>query len=193
MTYIEWHPGIAINSPVYLDANVFVGILVRRHRLYPVCARLAGELLASGCHILVSPIAIQECLWALVRLSYCELFGHPPWVYFSQDIYKRWCGKIFSAHGGRITKLNRMLRDWSTAGLNIELVPKTESVWNDVADKTPKYMRDFAMAPADALHLALAEAHAQTFITADEDFHKPAESIATSGLVILHLTPLRSI
>ena len=83
--------------------------------------------------------------------------------------------------------MGSMMKDWSNAGVPIEVVPKTEALWERVVGLAPGYMQQLKLTPADAIHLALAQTHAQTFITADSDFEEVRKNPPAGGLVILHL------
>jgi predicted nucleic acid-binding protein len=187
MVYINWQPSIEVESPIYVDANIFVGTIVRNHRLYRTCVKLIGKLLANRSHILVSPLSIQESLWAIVRLSYCDLTGQRRKAHFDQGVYKKWCSKIFERYGTRIVAATSMLQDWAKEGLPVEVIPKTEMLWSRILDLTPRYMRECRLTPADAFHLALAETHARTFVTADSDFETVPKALPEAELTILHL------
>jgi predicted nucleic acid-binding protein len=189
MEYMVWQAGMAVDSPVYLDANVLVGATVSGHRLYARTAQLIGELLANRARILVSLLAVQESLWALAQVSYCELNRQPTDAHFSQSIYERWRDRIFEAHGPRMRAIGAMLRDWSDAGVAVEAVPKTDSDFLLVSDLTPRYMRDYKLTPADAAHLALAESQAASFVTADSDFERVAKQALPDTLTVVHLVP----
>jgi predicted nucleic acid-binding protein len=187
MKYIDWNPSIDIEPPAYIDANIFVGAIIRGHDLYRPCVKLIGNLLTNQSHILVSLISAEESLWALTRQSFCDLTNQAPNAHFTRNAYKKWCAKIFETYGARIGAVSSMLRDWSEAGIPVEVIPKTEELWNRILDLAPLYMEKCGLAPADAFHLALAETHAKTFITADSDFASVPSKLATMNLVILHL------
>ena len=189
MRYTAWAAGAAIDSPVYLDANVLVGATVRRHRLYTKAAQLIGELLASQACILVSLLGVQEALWALANISYCELHNQPSKAKFTQLIYKKWREQIFQKYGPRMQAIGLMLRDWSDAGVAVEVVPKTDADFLSVCDLTPRYMRDYKLTTADAAHLALAETHAASFVTADSHFRDVARQAPPDTLAVVHLVP----
>ena len=80
-----------------------------------------------------------------------------------------------------------MIKDWSNAGVPIEVVPKTQALWAHVVDLAPDYMQQLKLSPADALHLAFAQTHARTFITADSDFEVVRANPPAGELVILHV------
>jgi predicted nucleic acid-binding protein len=189
MRYTAWAAGDAIDSPVYLDANVLVGATVSRHQLYAKAAQLIGELLASQARILVSLVAVEESVWALAKLSYCELYRQPSNALFSQSIYNRCREEIFQKYGPRMQAIGLMLRDWSDAGVAVEVVPKTDADFLSVCDLTPRYMRDYKLTTADAAHLALAETHAASFVTADSDFQRVASQAPPDTLAVVHLLP----
>lgn len=187
MQYVDWTPQLTIDPPVYLDANVLVGAIVRTHRLYPTCVKLTATLLTGKSSVLVSPVSLDECLWATAKLAYCQLTHNPPSAHWNKRIYLRWCEKIFESYEGWITAVGSMMKDWSNAGVPIEVIPKTEALWGHVVDLTPSYMQQFKLSPADAIHLALAQTHARTFITADSDFEEVCKNPPPGELVILHL------
>jgi len=187
MKYVDWTPQLTVDPPAYLDANVLVGAIVTTHRLYPTCVNLIATLLMGKLRILVSPVSLDECLWATAKLAYCQLTHNPPNARWSKTIYLRWCERIFQSYEGWITAVGSMTKDWSSAGVPIEVIPKTEVLWEQVVDLAPSYMQEFKLSPADAIHLALAQTHAKTFITADSDFEAVRQNPPTGELVILHL------
>ncbi|MBC8275207.1 MAG: PIN domain-containing protein [Chloroflexi bacterium] len=91
------------------------------------------------------------------------------------------------SYEGWITAVGSMMKDWSNAGVPIEVVPKTQALWADVVDLVPGYMQQLKLTPADALHLAFAQTHARTFITADSDFEVVRQNPPDGELVILHV------
>jgi predicted nucleic acid-binding protein len=189
MPYVNWKPGTVIAPPVYLDANILVGFVVRNHPLYRQTAGLVAELLAGQSSLYVSLLTVQESLWAIARLSYYELAHQRPDQHFSQSIYNRWRERIFKAHSARFTAVGSMLQAWEESGVPVEVVPKSETQLWRILDLTPRYMRQHRLTPADATHLALAQTHARTFATADT---KLARVINNADLgdefVVLHLT-----
>ena len=187
MQYVDWTPQLTIDSPAYLDANVLVGAIVSTHRLYPKCINLTATLLTGKSRVLISPISLDECLWATAKLAYCKIFNKPSSAKWSKEIYLRWCEKIFQSYEGWITAVGSMMKDWSNAGVPIEVVPETEALWADVVDLAPGYMQQLKLTPADAIHLAFAQTHARTFITADSDFEVIRGNPPPGKLVILHL------
>ena len=188
MQYIDWSPQLTIDSPAYLDANILVGTIVSIHRLYPKCIQLMANLLTGKSNVLISPISLDECLWATAKLAYCQLTNNPPTAHWNKGIYLRWCEKIFQSYEGWITAVGSMIKDWSNAGVPIEVVPKTQALWEHAVDLAPSYMRELKLSPADAIHLAFAQTHARTFITADSDFEEIRKNPPAGELVILHLT-----
>ena len=187
MQYVDWTPQLTVDPPAYLDANVLVGAIVSTHRLYPTCVKLTATLLTGKSSILISPVSLNECLWATAKLAYCQLTHQRPYANWNKSIYLRWCEKIFESYEGWITAVGSMMKDWSNAGVPIEVIPKTEALWEHVVDLAPGYMQQFKLTPADAIHLALAQTHARTFITADSDFEVLRKNPAAGELVILHL------
>jgi predicted nucleic acid-binding protein len=192
MSYATWHDGMTLTSPVYLDANVLVAVTVTKHWAYKPAARLVGELLATQATILVSLLAIQECLWALARLSYYDLAGHSSDVLFNRKIYDRWRERIFQRHAERMTTVPSMLQAWFNAGVPLAVVSKAETDFLNVAGLVPRYMHEYGLTPGDAAHLALAVTHAKTFVTTDADFQKPANSQPLAHLAVVRVTSERA-
>ena len=189
MQYTDWTPQLTVESPVYLDANILVGAIVSIHRLYTKCTQLTANLLRGKSSLLISPISLDECLWATAKLAYCQLSKAPLHTRnWNKPLYQRWCDRIFESYEGWITAVGSMIKDWSNAGVSIEVIPKTEALWEQVVDLTPGYMQQFKLTPADALHLALAQTHARTFVTADSDFEVVRANPPAGELVILHVT-----
>ncbi len=187
MQYVDWTPQLTVDPPVYLDANVLVGAIVSTHPLYPTCVRLTAALLTGKSSLLVSAVSLNECLWATAKLAYCQLANQHPNSNWTKSIYLRWCDRIFQSYKGWLTAVGSMMKDWSNAGVPIEVVPKTEALWEHVVGLAPGYMQQFKLTPADAIHLALAQTHARTFITADSDFEVLRKNPLVGDLVILHL------
>ncbi len=187
MQYVDWTPQLTVDPPAYLDANVLVGTVVSTHRLYPTCVKMMATLLIGKSSVLISPVSLDECLWATAKLAYCKINNQPSNAKWSKEIYLRWCEKIFQSYEGWITAVGSMMKDWSNTGVPIEVVPKTEALWAHVVDLVPGYMRQFKLTPADAIHLALAQTHARTFITSDSDFEAIRKNPPAGELVIIHL------
>lgn len=188
MDCVDWAPHMTVDSPAYLDANVLVGAIVSTHRLYAKCVQLTADLLVRKANVLISPISLDECLWATAKLAYCELTNSPPTAHWNKRLYLRWCERIFESYEGWIVAVGTMIKDWLAAGVPIEVVPKTQVLWDHVVDLAPAYMRDLGLSPADALHLAFAQTHARTLITADSDFEAIRASPPEGELVVVQLT-----
>lgn len=187
MPHATWQAGTTIQGPVYLDANLLVGFVVRGHPLYDKCAALIGEILASQLTIFVSLLAVQEALWAIAHLSYVELSHQRP-DHFSQSLYKRWLDRIISAHGARLTAIGSMIHAWSEAGVPVEVVPKETAPFIESLELTPEYMRQLKLTPADAAHLAVAKTHAKTLATADQPLARASGNVDLGGLEVLLVT-----
>ena len=186
MPHATWQVGTTIQEPVYLDANILVGFVVRGHPLYDKCAALIGEILASQLTIFVSLLTVQESLWALARLSYMELSNQRH--HFSQSLYERWLDRIISAHGARFTAIGSMIRAWSEAGVPVEVVPKETAPFIESLELTAEYMRQLKLTPADAAHLAVAKTHAKTLATADRPLAIASGNIDLGDLEVLLVT-----
>lgn len=186
MQYINWQPASPIESPVYLDANVLVGTTINGHPLYTSCVQLVAALLINKANILISSIAVDECMWATAKLAYCQLTHKPSNTRWNKIIYRENCEQIFKSYGTWITSIGNMIKDWKKAGASISLVP-LDIVFEDVVDLAPRYMNQFKFTPADAFHLAIAEKQAKTFITADSDFDILQQNLPAGNLVIIQL------
>ncbi len=183
----QWQPGHAFQVPVYLDANVLVGYAVSSHHLYKSCDGVVGELLIAGAPILVSMISLQEAWWGMFRESYRTLNRQKPGSRFSRSAFRRHRAAAFEKHGDWIEGVAQAIHDWQEAGHPVDVIPDSKTFAPAMTSAAIRYMRDLDFTPDDALHLALAEAHAGTFVTADSDF-KRAEGASLSKLEILHLT-----
>ena len=182
----RWQPGHSFQSPVYLDANVLVGYVVSNHDLYESCKDVIGELLVAGVPILVSMITVQEAWWGMFRESYRTLSRQRPDSRFSRSTFRRHRAAAFEKHGGWIDGVAQAIHDWQEAGHPVDVVPDSKTFAPAMTSAAIRYMRDLDFTPDDALHLALAETHAGTFVTADSDFRR-AEGASLSKLEILHL------
>lgn len=187
MRYVNWAPNTPIESPVYLDANILVGTIVNSHPLYASCAQLTAGMLISNTRILISIMSLDESMWALAKLAYCDLFRKPSNAHWNKSVYDRWCERIFQSYGSWIEAPGKMLTDWRKAGAIIDFVPSTDIEFESVIDSAPKYMRGFKLTPADAFHLSVAEKLAKTFVTADSDFGKIETNPPSGDLTIVHL------
>ncbi len=194
MEYTDWQPTMTIQSPVYLDANVLVGTIVSNHPLYQSCVKLTAAILIAKVSVVISVLALDEAMWAIAKLAYCQLTNNPSKTHWNPKIYEKWCDQIFESYGSWITAVCEMVKDWENAGVNIDFAPGIDSEYRDVITKAPDYMRQFRLTPADAFHLAIAEKRAKTFITADLDFSKLQQNLPSGDLTIIHLPkPLRQL
>jgi predicted nucleic acid-binding protein len=183
--FAQWVPGTAIPSPAYLDANVLVGGLVRSHSLYPSAARMLGDLLAANTHILLSDVAVSESYWALTKIAYCDLFRHRYSVQWNKSIFKRHHQQIFAQQGAKVDALRGWISGLVSAGYPIDVVRSTQPQWVGSIGQTGVFMNTFGLTTADALHLALAEVHAQAFITADRDYRAVMGGPAPANLTVV--------
>ena len=187
MFVTPWRPGHSFQPPVYLDANVLVGYVANDHPLYPSCTMIIGELIGTGAPILVSMITLQEAWWGMFNHSYCAVNRQPSSAHFSRSAYRRWRAAAFQNHSHRIEGIGQAVHDWRAAGHSVNVVPDSTTLNPAMTTAAIRYMRDLDLTPDDALHLALAEAHAGTFVTTDRDFRK-ASGASPSHLEILHVT-----
>ncbi|MBI2888282.1 MAG: type II toxin-antitoxin system VapC family toxin [Chloroflexi bacterium] len=188
MPYKTWIPGDRLTDPLYLDANVFVGSVVRRHRLYKTSALFLGELLASKSQVCLSLVSLEESLWALARLSYYRLNRQPPGAAYKKNIYRRWAQRIFAADWATFSLFSGMAQQWRSVGIPVMSVPD-DGTLPSVSSLTADLMRRHHLTPADAAHLALAQTYAQTFVTADSDFKAQVPTSALGSLLVLELRP----
>ncbi len=182
-----WQPGHTFDAPVYVDANVLVGYAASSHHLYKSCRVVVGDMLMAGVPILVSMISLQEAWWGMFRESYRRINRQRPGSRFSRSAYRKHRAAAFQNHGQWIEGVARVVHDWQGAGHPVDVVPDSTTFAPAMTAAAIRYMRDFDFTPDDALHLALAEAHAGTYVTADSDF-KRAEGVSSSKLEIVHLT-----
>ena len=163
--------------------------LVNGHPLYPNSAALIGELLAGQIPIVLSDLVLTESLWALSHLAYCDAFGHRNYnVDFKQATYKKNHAAIFgSAHGQKVAAVVDFVRSLEAIHALVVSHPKN-SEWVRQVDLTHTYMRTDRLLPGDATHLAIAEGHARTLVTADEAFAKTG-GVPPSKLNLVWLRP----
>lgn len=171
-------------SPAYLDASVVVAANVRTDRVYPRATRLLSELLVNRTKILVSVLTLTEALWVIAKLSYCEINNQRPGAHWNVGLFRTWCDRIFERFPTRMNAIQEMIRMWSEAGINVELVPSDKVELQEIIQNVPMYMRNLRMASADAAHLATAEIAAKSFVTTDSGF----ENVGTSAVTIFHLS-----
>ena len=187
MLVTRWRPGHTFRPPVYLDANVLVGFVASDHPLYPSCTKVIGELIGTGAQILVPMITLQEAWWGMFKHSYCTVHKQPSSAHYSRSAYRKWRAVAFQKHRSRIEGVGKAVHDWRSAGHSVEVVPDSSTFTPSMATAAIRYMRDIDLTPDDALHLALAEAHAGTFVTTDRDFRKAA-GVSLTPLEIIHVT-----
>jgi predicted nucleic acid-binding protein len=189
MRYVDWVQGLAIAEPVYVDANILVGSLIRNHPLYSKCANLLGRLLADKVEIILSVVCVDESIWALARLAYCEMHNYrPSKTLWNRNIYRRHRDEIFQSYESWINSVGKAVEDWTTAGAKIDVVPKTRQLFEDVLALIPVYMKEVKLTPADAVHLAIAGKHARSFLTADSDFDEVRQNPPQGDLVVIKVT-----
>jgi predicted nucleic acid-binding protein len=183
----QWQAGMAIQGPVYLDANLVVGGLINSQPLYQAASRLIGDLMSNQTPILMSDLVLGEVYWALAKLAYCDLMHQWNKAKWGKDIYRRNRLQIFAQRSAMTTAGSAWLRALVGAGYPLDVVRSSPSEWMGVVDQSQALMRDYGLTANDAIHLALARTHARTFITADRDFNVVAGAAVISGLSILHV------
>ena len=139
-----WTPGVPVAGPAYLDANVLVAALIRSEPLYPSAAQLMGRLLADGTPIVLSETVVNESVWALAKISYCDLMNQRYGQRFSKTIYRRHYGQIFSQQGAKVNALRLWLHALIKAGHPIDLVNSTRMQWPAIVDNTTSTCRHTA-------------------------------------------------
>ena len=163
-----------MQSPVYLDASIVVSATVHSERRYPLASQLVADLLASQAHIQISVLTISEALWAMAKLSYCEIYSQPSRATWNPTIFERHSAEIFEQYPTRMNAISNMIQRWTQAGIPIEVIPATPPDFRQVSQAAPSHMQDLALASADATHLATAETQAKSFVTTDEEFQVAA-------------------
>jgi predicted nucleic acid-binding protein len=148
-----------------------------------------GDLFLEGTTVVLSDLVLSESLWALTRLAYCDAFGHTSYdVEFKTATYRRHHAKIFGgAHGPKVAAVVDFVRDLERLNMLVVSHP-ANAEWVDQVDRTHGWMRSDRLMPADATHLAIAEKHARTLVTADEAFAKTG-GVSPAKLTIVWLRP----
>lgn len=188
MQYVDWVQGMDIAPPVYVDANILVGSIISNHPLYGKCVNLTGRLLADKAEIMLSVLSVDESIWAITKLAYCDIYGHPPGTNWSKRVYRNQRERIFRSHEGWINSVRDTIKDWANAGARIDVVPKNREAFEDIMDLIPVYMKDMKLTPADAVHLAVAQKHSRSFLTADSDFDEVRQNPPVGDLVVIKVT-----
>jgi predicted nucleic acid-binding protein len=189
MQYVRWSPGTTIADPVYLDANILVGTVIRGHRLYKLSAQLFGELLARQSAIVLSDLALSESLWAISRLAYGDLFNQPPSARWSKEIYRRHVARIFQQRGNWMSALPDSIKALASAGHPINVVQASQAEWLSGMKESVQFMSALHLTPGDAIHLALASTHARTMVTGDSDFSIVTTAAQSNRLTVLQIRP----
>jgi predicted nucleic acid-binding protein len=189
MQYVDWVQGLDIDPPVYMDSNILVGSLISNHPLYGKCVNLTAKLLADKVEIILSMLSVNESIWAIAKLAYCEIYKHPPKkVTWNKNIYRNQRDKIFQSYESWINSVRDAIKDWTNAGARIDVIPKTHEVFENVLNLVPVYMKEVKLTTADAIHLALAQEHARSFLTADSDFNEIQQNPPVGDLIVVKLT-----
>jgi len=188
MQHVDWVQGLDIDEPVYMDANILVGSLISKHPLYGKCANLLGKLLADKVEIMLSMVSVDESIWIIAKLAYCEIYKQPWKAHWNPKLYRNHREEIFQSYESWINSVRDAVEDWTNAGAKIDVVPKTRELFKDVLDLIPVYMKEVKLTPADAVHLALAQKHARSFLTADSDFDEVRQNPPAGNLVVVKLT-----
>jgi predicted nucleic acid-binding protein len=188
MQYVDWVQGLNIDEPVYMDANILVGSLISKHPLYGKCVNVLGELLADKVEIMLSMVTVDESIWIIAKLAYCDIYNQPWSSHWNAGIYKKQRERIFRTRDSWINSVKVAIEDWTNAGARIDVVPKTRDLFEDVLDLIPVYMKEVKLTPADAIHLAIAQKHARSFLTADSDFDEVRLNPPVGDLVVVRLT-----
>lgn len=183
MSYEVWQPGNIIVAPIYLDASFLAAALIRRDPRYRVASQLFGELLASNSKLVLSPLTLTETLWAIAKLSYCDLFNQKSSARFSPEIYRQHHSAIFAKYRERFRVIHEIVRDLRGAGAAIDVVPQGALAFEALAAQAPAHMEAYQLASADAAHLALAEDQAVSLLTTDTDFQRASASFVQIVLV----------
>jgi predicted nucleic acid-binding protein len=159
--------------------------------LYKSCQEVFGEIFIARVPILMSMITLQEAWWGVFRESYRRINRQGTGTKFSRNTYRRHRAATIQNHSHWIEGVAQAIHGWKSVGHPVQIVPDSETFSPSITDAAVSYMRDLALTPDDALHLALAEAHAGTFVTADSDFGKAIRNAAATpptSLEILHLS-----
>ena len=188
MQLVTWSPHISIQPPVYLDANILVGYLIRGHRLYRAASQVVAEILASQSQLVISSLVMQESLWGIVAASWYEMIRQPPKDAFTLTIYNRWKDKLLKTYGPRFTALSTTVKSWADAGHPISVIPATQDELISITSEAPTFMRQLRLPPADAFHMSSAVAGAKTFITSDAAFNNASVNSLPGSLVVLYVT-----
>ena len=119
----------------------------------------------------------------MAKVSYHQLFNLKSNQQFHTGIYRKHSEAIFETYGDRMNSVHEWLRDWRAAGISIDILPADDL--ERISAVAPVYMQAFQLGSADAVHLAIAETVAASFLTTDTDFRRadasPIQICRTTG------------
>ena len=186
MPFTTWTQDSEVLGPVYIDAGVIIASLCSKDARHTNSALALAQILTSEQELILSALTVSECLWAIAKLSYCELNNQKTTAHWNLTVYRKHRETIFESFGDRMTGVGRLIHEFSAAGVPVAVRPADQASLEGASIDAATHMRDLAMASADAVHLALAEQGAQSLLTTDSGFQDAASS---SSVAIVYIAP----
>ena len=180
---------VPLRDPVYLDTNIIVGGLVRRHSLFSAAAAVIADVMMYRSRLVLSDMVTHESYWALLAEAFAMSQGQRSGALrMTAGIFRRHSEALFGDYAGTISVADQWVSGLVSAGHPVDVVCSPSDVWARQSQRSYTFMREFGLLPADAVHLSLAEAHAKTFVTADRGFRSVAGANAPTDLDILEVS-----
>jgi predicted nucleic acid-binding protein len=158
----DYARGMAIASPVYLDANILISRFFRNHAKYVPAMNLLFELSAQQVEIYISTLVMDEVWWGLLgewyhadtdtRITTRKIRSNPD---------------VLSRYRSRFQAITSNLLNWQ----NIVFLPTSVISAKDTVERALDFLTRENIQPRDSFHLALATlSNAAGFVTSDSDF-----------------------
>jgi predicted nucleic acid-binding protein len=178
-------------APVYMDANVLVGALVSQHSLYQSCGLLLGEMLSAQVELVLTDLVLTEAFWALAEESYRDLRGPRAALdAWKMTTCRQFHERIFRERGAWMYAIDGLIRALDSVGYPLDVVRPNKTEWLAAMPQTHTLMENFKFTPNDSSHVAIAEIHAHTFVTADRGLRKLGSQQPTppGQLTVVHVS-----
>lgn len=175
-TVISYQPNKCKFPPqVYPDANFLLSSYVPKHQFYKRAATLLLELAYLKIEVHASLLAVEEAIYILLKIKYEDIHGKKSW-----DANKplRTDANVCKQFYPELDKFVKKLL--ALPYFRIIDYPTTASV---LLANLLDNIKDYSLAPRDALHLAVLKAAGLSMIvTNDSDFDR----VSDTSIQVLH-------
>jgi len=143
---------------VYFDANFLISWHLPKHRWHLPASQLLKLLLSRKTRLLVSTLALDEAWWRLLVRFYERDYGRGTW---RPDILRR--------HPHLPKAYEPELRGFTASLLALPRLRVVDQVNSrSLVIRALDHLRDHALAPRDAFHLAIAQAIGVPYIVTND-------------------------